>query len=58
MDIVVVDVLNVWGMLLSMNFSAMLGGILEMDLIYINVPINDGTISHLLNVPVTKVHVQ
>jgi hypothetical protein len=45
MDIVVVDVPDVWGMLLSRNFVAMLGGTLEMDLTYINVPMNDGTIS-------------
>jgi hypothetical protein len=58
MDIVVVDVPNVWGMLLSRKFVAMLGGTLEMDLTYINVPMNDGTISRLPNVPMAKVHVQ
>ena len=47
MDIVVVDVLDVWGMLLSRKFFAMLGGTLEMDLTYINVPKNDRTIIHL-----------
>jgi hypothetical protein len=47
MDIVVVDVPDVWGMLLSRKFVVMLGGTLEMDLTYINVPMNDGTISHL-----------
>jgi hypothetical protein len=57
MDIVVVDVPDVWGILLSRKFVAMLGGTLEMDLTYINVPMNDGTISCLLNVPMTKVHV-
>jgi hypothetical protein len=40
MDIVVVDVLDVSGMLLSRKFAAMLGGTLEMDLTYINVPMN------------------
>jgi hypothetical protein len=45
MDIVVVDVPDVWGMLLSRKFVAMLGGTLEMDLTYINVPMNDGTIN-------------
>jgi hypothetical protein len=58
MDIVVVDVLDVWGILLSRNFVAMLEGTLEMDLTYINVPMNDETISHLPNVPMAKVHVQ
>jgi hypothetical protein len=58
MDIVVVDVPDVWGMLLSKNFVEMLGGTLEMDLNYINVPMNDMTISHLPNVPMAKVHVR
>jgi hypothetical protein len=58
MDIVVVDVSDVWGMLLSRKFVAMLGGTLEMDLTYINVPMKDGTIRHLPNVPMSKVHVQ
>ena len=31
-DIVVVDVPDVWGMLLSRKFAAMLGGSLDMDL--------------------------
>jgi hypothetical protein len=44
MDIVVVDVPDVWGMLLSRKFAAMLGGTLEMDLTYINVPMKNGTI--------------
>jgi hypothetical protein len=56
MDIVVVDVPKVWGMLLSRKFVGMLGGTLEMDLTYINVPMNDGKISHLPNVPMTKIH--
>jgi hypothetical protein len=58
MDIVVVDVPDVWGMMLSRKFSAMLGGTLEMDLTYINVPMNDGMMSHLPNVPMTKIHVR
>jgi hypothetical protein len=58
MDIVVMDVPDVWGMLLSRKFAAMLGGTLEMDLTYINVPIKDGTIECLPNMPMAKVHVQ
>jgi len=57
-DIVVVDVPDVWGMLLSRKFASMLGGTLEMDLTCINVPMNDGTISRVLNVPMTRIHVQ
>jgi hypothetical protein len=34
-DIVVVDVPDVWGMLLSRKFGAMLGGSLEMDLTFL-----------------------
>jgi hypothetical protein len=36
----------------------MLGGTLEMDLTYINVPMNGGTIHRLPNVPMAKVHVK
>jgi hypothetical protein len=58
MDIVVVDVPDVWGMLLSMKFSLKLGGTLGMDLTYVNIPLKDGTIGHLHNVPVTTTHVK
>jgi hypothetical protein len=58
MDIVVVDVPDVWGMLLSRKFASMLGGTLEMDLTYVNIPLKDGTIGRLPNVPVTTTHVQ
>jgi hypothetical protein len=57
-DIVVVDVPDVWGMMLSRNFASMLGGTLEMDLTYVKIPLNNGTIGRLPNVPVTKTHVQ
>jgi hypothetical protein len=33
-DIIVVDVPDVWGMLLSRKFGAMIGGSLEMDLTF------------------------
>jgi hypothetical protein len=52
MDIVVVDVLDLWGMILSKKFVAMLGGTLEMDLNYINVPMKDGKIECLPNMHV------
>jgi hypothetical protein len=57
-DIVVVDVPDVWGMLLSRKFVAMLGGTLEMDLTSINVPLNDGTFARLPNMPMAKLHVE
>ena len=55
-DIVVVDVPDVWGMLLSRKFGAMLGGALEMDLTFLQLPLKNGTVGHLLNVPITRDH--
>jgi hypothetical protein len=57
-DIVVVDVPDVWGMLLSRKFAAMLGGALEMDLTFLKLPLKNGTVGRLLNVPITGDHVQ
>jgi hypothetical protein len=57
-DIVVVDVPDVWGMLLSRKFASMLGGTLEMDLTYVNIPLKNGTTGCLPNVPMTTTHVQ
>jgi hypothetical protein len=42
-DIIVVDVPDVWGLLLSRNFGAMIGGSLEMDLTFLRLPLKDGT---------------
>jgi hypothetical protein len=58
MDIVVVDVPDVWGMLLSRKFVATLGGTLQMDLTGINIPMDDGTYAHLPNMPMEKTHVE
>jgi hypothetical protein len=57
-DIVVVDIPDVWGMLFSRKFAPELGGTHEMDLTYVNIPLKDGTIGHLQNVPMTTTHVQ
>jgi hypothetical protein len=57
-DIIVVDVPDVWGMLLSRKFSAMIGESLEMDLTFLRLPLKDGTTGRLLNVPITGTHVQ
>jgi hypothetical protein len=57
-DIVKVDVPDVWGMLLSRKFASMLGGTLEMDLTYVNLPLKNGTIGRLPNVSVIGSHVQ
>jgi hypothetical protein len=56
-DIIVVDVPDVWGMLLSRKFGAMIGGSLEMDLTFLRLPLKDGTTGRLLNVPITRTHV-
>jgi hypothetical protein len=56
-DIIVVDVSDVWGMLLSRKFGAMIGGSLEMDLTFLRLPLKDGTIGRLLNMPITGTHV-
>jgi hypothetical protein len=58
MDIVVVYVLDVWGMLLSRKFVAMLGGTLKMDLTNINVPLTDGTLARFTNMLMAKIHVE
>jgi hypothetical protein len=58
MDIVVLDIPDVWGMLLSRKFVAMLGGTLEMNITYINVPMKNGTIQSLPNIPMAKAHVK
>jgi hypothetical protein len=44
MDIVVVDVPDVWGILLSRKSAGMLDHTLEMELTCVNVPIKNGTI--------------
>jgi hypothetical protein len=58
MDVVVVYEPDVWGMILSRKFVAMLGGTLEMDLTYINVPMKYGNFAHLPNMPMAKPHVK
>jgi hypothetical protein len=57
-DIIVVDVPDVLGMLLSRKFGAMIGGSLEMNLTFLRLPLKDGTTGRLLNVPITGNHVQ
>jgi hypothetical protein len=43
MNIVVIDVPDAWGMLLSRSWSASLGGFLSMDLTHAHIPMGDGT---------------
>jgi hypothetical protein len=57
-DIVVIDVPDVWGMLLSRKFVATLGGTLQMDLTYATIPMDDNTYAYLPNLTMEKNHVE
>jgi hypothetical protein len=57
-DIIMVDVPDVWGMLLSRKFGAMIGGSLEMDLTFLRLPLKYGTTGCLLNGTIIGNHVQ
>jgi hypothetical protein len=57
-DIVIVDVPDVWGMLFSRKFVSMLGGTLDMELTYVNLLLKNGIIRRLPNVPINNTHVQ
>jgi hypothetical protein len=43
MNIVVIDVPDAWGMLLSRSWYAYLGGFLSIDLTHAHIPMEDGT---------------
>jgi hypothetical protein len=43
MDMVVIDISNSWGMLLSRSWYTALGGFLSMDLTHAHIPMGDGT---------------
>ena len=47
MDIVVIDVLDSWGMLLSRKWASYLGGSLQMDLSYATIPMPDNNFVRL-----------
>jgi hypothetical protein len=57
MNIVVIDVPNAWGMLLSRSWAATLGGFLSMDLTHAHIPMGDGTFEILYNREVSMKHV-
>ena len=44
MDVVVIDIPDLWGMLLSRKWGATVGGQLQMDLSYATIPQPDGTL--------------
>ena len=43
MDILVIDVPDAWGMLLSRKWGATLGGNIQMDLSYATIPVSDNS---------------
>jgi hypothetical protein len=49
MDIVVINVLDAWGMLLSRSWSTALGVFLSMDLTHAHIPIENDTFQILYN---------
>jgi hypothetical protein len=57
MNIVVIDVLDAWGMLLSRIWAATLGGFIIMDLTHAHIPMGDGTFDIIYNRQVVKKHV-
>jgi hypothetical protein len=58
MDVVVIDVPDAWGMLLSRKWVATLGGNLQMDLSFSTIPIGNGHYATLYNQPRAKKHVE
>jgi hypothetical protein len=57
MNIVVIDVPDAWGMLLSISWVASLGSFLSMDLTHEHIPMEDGTFEILYRRQVFKKHV-
>jgi ribonuclease HI len=58
MDIVVIDVPDVWGMLINRKSAADLGGNIQMDLSYATLPTPSGGTFKLDREPYRKVHVE
>jgi hypothetical protein len=58
MDVVVIDVLDAWGMLLSRKWVATLGGSLQMDLSYATIPTLDGDFVTLYREPIVRYQVE
>ena len=57
MDIVVIDIYEVWGMLFSRKWGATVGGQLQMDLSYVTIAQSDGTPFILYKEPLYPTHV-
>jgi hypothetical protein len=58
MDVIVIDVHDACGMLLSRKWVAISGGSIQMDLSYATIPIGDGSYVTLYNHPMIKNHVK
>jgi len=58
MDVVVVDVLDAWGMLLSREWGAKLGGTLQLDLSSVTIPTARSTHLTLYKEPEKEHHVE
>jgi len=57
MNIVMIDVLDAWGMFLSINWSTSLGGFLSMNLTHAHIPMGYGTSEILYSQEQAKNHV-
>jgi len=57
MDVVVIEIPDVWVMLLSRKWEATVGGHLQMDLSYTTIPQSDGTTFILYREPTNPSHV-
>ena len=58
MDTAIIDVPNVWGILLSRNFATDLGGYIQMDLSYVTIPTATGGMVRLYNEEESRYHVE
>jgi hypothetical protein len=58
MDVVVVDIPDTWGMILSREWVATLGGSLHMDLSYATIPVGDQDCITLHNKPKRMEHIE
>jgi hypothetical protein len=58
MDVVVIDIPDAWGMLLSREWVATLGGILHMDLSYATIPHPEGGFVTLYREPFSRHQVE
>jgi hypothetical protein len=58
MNVIVIDVPDAWGMLMSRKSVATLSGSLHMDLSYETIPIGNGGYFTLYNHPMVNIHVK